>query len=185
MRRTYDRTGRDAQLAGTRSAILAAARRVAAEGIETFTITQVAREAHVALRSLYVHFPARAALLREVLMPATTVLPGLDGVALGTTRELLYRLQRSFAALASSLPASERDPAIERQHAVIAAALGPALGALGPRDRQRLLNAVLLISDAHSAEVCTRALGLDPAETGRLVVWCIETLIEGAASGSR
>lgn len=187
--RTYDRSLRDAQAAATRSAIVTAAGRVAAVGIEQFTMAAVARDAGVSLRTLYNHFPARADLLAEVLTPPSAVLPGLAGVSLSTPEELLYRLKRAVAAHAARFVprpgAPEALKARDAQQAVVAAGLAPVLRSLGPRERQRILNAVLLLSDARATETCRDALGLDAAESAQLIVWSIEALIERATNGAQ
>lgn len=77
-RRRYDGTRRQAQAAATRERILAAAERLfAAGGYTTVTLDAIAREAGVAIATLYLHFPNRTAIV-EGLANAVVAAPDLN-----------------------------------------------------------------------------------------------------------
>ena len=136
------------------------------------------------LRTVYVHFATRAALIEAAEPRRSEGIPGLEGQALQSPRELLYRLQRGFTAAATpSAGTREASPALIRSHEQVAGALRASLQRLAPRDRRLLLNAVLLIADPRSAETATSSLQLDAPETGQLIAWAIEMLLRGATSG--
>lgn len=181
MPRVYDTELRDGFARQTRERILAGARAVLAEGAAAFSVTRVAREAGVGLRTVYVHFPSKAALLEAAAPQIQGGIPGLDGTTVESPRELVYRLQRGFTALAATLPPPpEANERLTASHEQVALALAPALRALPPRERRMLLNAVLLVADGRSAATAREALGMDAPDTGQLVAWTVEMLIRNA-----
>lgn len=138
----------------------------------------VAREARVALRTVYLHFPSRAALLAAAEVAPGGSLPGFEGNPPASLRELTYRLQRAVATVAASRSgaAGSEPPA---HHEAVSRALLPTLRELPPRDRRLLLNAVLLLASPTVPHLCRDELGLDPAESGQLVAWLVEMAVRG------
>lgn len=92
-RRRYDGTRRRAQAAATRERILAAAeRQFAAAGYTTVTMDAIAREADVAIATLYKHFPNRTAIV-EGLANAVVTAPDLNVEQVVDEPEPLARLR--------------------------------------------------------------------------------------------
>ncbi len=177
---TYDTALRTAQAAETRRRILAAASAVLDRGLAGLTMAAVAREAGVALRTVYVHFPGRAALLDAVARPAaTTHGPLLGGPPPDTLRELTFRLQRAASARAEAMAPGSRDESDSVQEYLIPA-LTPALRAMPVRERRSLLAAIALLTSGGAVTTARQELALDPGEAGQLLAWAVTTLVRGA-----
>lgn len=94
--RRYHSPRRAQQAAQTRTAILAAARALfVAQGYARTTVADVAREAGVAVDTVYAAIGRKPALLREVL---ETALSGTDDVVPGPERDYVARVRAASSA---------------------------------------------------------------------------------------
>ena len=177
---SYDNTLRASLSAQTRSRIQEAATVVIGRGLAEFTMATVAQEAGVSLRTVYAHFPRRAALLEAVSNPQSAAgAPLLTGTPAATLRELLFKLQNAASTRAESL-APGGDEAADRALEPLLTALTPTLRAMAPRERRHLAAAVALIASPNAVATARITLGLDPGECGQLIAWAVATLVRGA-----
>lgn len=186
---------RDAQRRRTRRALVDATQRLLVEGV-TPSIEDIAAEADVSRRTVYMHFPT----LDQLILDATVgLLSSLDvDRALDSTDDAASRVEALVRALLAnapeSLPLGRRiirltvDRPAEpgeirrgyRRVEWIERALEPARSRLSADDFDRLVSALAVLVGWESMTVLEDIRGLQPAAQTEVLVWASRTLVQAA-----
>ena len=183
--RAYRSRTRDERAAATRDAIAAAlARHLASGDPHEPSLPDVARDAGVALRTVYHHLPDRAARLHAVAAWASDALghlPPIDGaVALPDHCRRVHARAAAEPVAARALTATvAAEPARDRRrrtHQLEIAALLTGVGA--PADPTRRATAVVaLLSSAEAHVALVDGHGLHPADAGEAAAQAVAATI--------
>lgn len=188
-------TGRVAQRRRTREAIVSATKRLLAQG-HTPSIDEIAADADVSRRTIYMYFPT----LDQLLVDATsgqlaehTIEPLLASPELGTDpRDRVDALARSLLALApEALPLGRRmlrltvDTEVAgdaprrgyRRMEWISRVLEPLRDELDHEQLERLTSALAIVLGWEAMIVLRDTRGLDPAEEERVIRWAARVLV--------
>lgn len=191
-------SGRDAQRARTRKAIVRAAAGMLERG-ERPDLEAVAAEAGVSRATAYRYFPGIDALLSEAAVDALMPEPGdlfdgavadpavrlamVDAAITGAIRQremplrlmLAQVLERSARGGVDGIPLRQnrRTPLIEK-------ALEPLGPRLSPENRQRLIGALAMVIGSEGHIALKDVLGLEPEQADAVRQWAITALL-GAA----
>jgi AcrR family transcriptional regulator len=181
----------DARSAAVRERVLEGVSEVLAGG-DDLTFARVARAAGVPERTLYRHFPTRAALLvavfewanrrvgfdgerpadrRGVTAAVRRTFPGFDEIA-PVVRELLLAPEGRLARLSDN----ER-----RQQAALAVVDAEAPG-LGLDERRRVAAVVQLLTAAATWQTLRDYWGMDGGEAGETAALALELVLDGAGA---
>lgn len=187
--REYHSTLREDQAEATARRIVEAAVRVLGRGPATFSIPAVAREAGVAVPTVYHHYGDKAALVRAVsehLDKAT----GLGPPPPMTTPAAIAKHIRSVsplldgrhALMAPALRTPEgtavRREQIAERRAMVRGALAGVLSRLDPADSEKLVSIVTVLCTSEMLGLLQEYLGLSGEEAGAAVAWAITHLSE-------
>lgn len=189
-KRTYNSPLRARRAAETRQRILEAAVKKVGEGASQLTIPKVAKEAGVAVPTVYRYFPSKEDLEDGIAEHVRTMLrirrddgpAGLQGLV-AVTRENWRRgaeappgtLQVMLASIARRLGDEDMGP----RRDWVARALEPDLAHLPPDARARVVAVVLALASSPGFVALARQ-GLDPDECADTFEWVLRTLITGA-----
>lgn len=193
MNESYRIDLRRKQKAATRARILDGLANVMATGVAELSVPAVAREAGVAVPTVYRHFPNKKALL-DALAPhierksgAGEVPDPQDPESLAASAyELFKRLDAlddaTRAAMASRLgKRMRRESMIARRRALIERALAPLARGLDPKERDRLTNVVLILWSSAALSAFKDYLGFDAEQAAEHVAWAIRALTRAPA----
>jgi AcrR family transcriptional regulator len=187
--------GRAAQRRRTRRAILDAAARLLASGGEP-TIAEVAAEAEVSRRTVYLHFPTLDQLLLDASLASldfdvdAAIAAGGEEVparvqalvdALAATVDASLPIGRRIVKLTVDAPASDTPRRGYRRTAWIEAALEPWRGRLGAGHFERLVSSLALVVGWEAFIVLFDVRGLDLASAREVVSDAARVLLEDAA----
>lgn len=199
-----ERAGRANQRLRTRKDLLDAAARLMQRGGRP-TLEEVAQEAMVSRATAYRYFPSPEALMLEAAVHIAVPEPAAL-FADFANEDPAARLQRVDAALHDMVQANETamrlmlasmleqsagrapsDPPARqnRRAGLIAAALAPAEGRLGPEQRALLSQAAALLVGAEALFVAKDVLQLDDAETRKIKQWALAVLTRAALADSQ
>ena len=192
----YVLTGRSAQKARTRDALIAAARDLVAAGI-TPTVEQTATAASISRTTAYRYFADKRALLLAAHpeTAATSMLPALaptdpaerlDAVIANFTAMILETeaQQRTMLRLSLEADASERGALPLRQGRAIAwfaEALNGLEGALSPNQVHQLVLAVRATSGIEALVWLVDIAGLQRDDAVALIRWSAQALLQHAS----
>lgn len=191
LRRRYASTLRDEQAEATRTRILEALIRTMAAGVAGLSVPAVAREAGVAVPTIYRHFGSKRGLL-EALNPYVVAKGGLMPEAmpqsvdeLGPSLRTLFRNLDGMdltlrAAMASELGQEARRAMMPERRARILTWIGGAAPDLPDAELRRLADVALILGSTAAFRAYKDYLDLGPDSAAALVDWAIRTLIEGA-----
>lgn len=192
---SYEKTGRTSQKARTRDALVAAARRVLADG-EVPTVEQAASAASVARATAYRYFPNQHALLvatfpevgeSSLLGPAPPADPRerLDAVVQAIAAQAVAHERELRLMLRLSL---DPDPAVRvdlpfrtgRRIVWISDALAPLRDRLGEPELRRLVHAVAATVGIDALVWLTDIAGLSREEACGVMRWSALGLLDAA-----
>ena len=195
IKRLYSSPLRERQSATTRARIITAAVALLAEHpSDELSHENVSREAGIAVRTAYRHFPKRADLLDAVWEHIDDRL-GLSELAANNSAELIALVPDLFhrfdnnaevvAALITSNTGHELSRRTgERRLQSIERALEQETGSLPRIERDRLNGLVRVLTSPLTWHVLRQKTRVTGAEPARAVTWALETLIETAKRGS-
>ncbi|HZC74228.1 MAG TPA: TetR/AcrR family transcriptional regulator [Jatrophihabitans sp.] len=194
-RQVESSSGRVAQRRRTREAILAATKRLLADG-HTPSIDEIASDADVSRRTIYMYFPTLDQLLVDAtsgLLSERTVEPVLDSPELGTDPiARVDALARSLLELApEGLPLARRmlkltvDAELPpgsarrgyRRMEWITRVLEPVRGQLDDEQFERLTSALAVVLGWEAMIVLRDSRGLGPADEERVIRWAAKALV--------
>lgn len=186
-KRTYTSSLRAQQAEDTRERILEAALKLIGEGAHRLTIPNVAKEAGVAVPTVYRHFATKEELEDAVadhvrnLVRVQTAFEGID--------ELVARMRELFAAFAGHPPGTiavllasvarnlER-PRPERL-SYVRDGLASELEGLSPEDAERIVLVAAALGSSPGALALMR-LGLTSDESADVVEWALNALVRAS-----
>lgn len=186
-KRTYNSSLRAQQAEETRERILEAAVKLLGEGAHRLTVPNVAREAGVAVPTVYRHFASKEDLEDGVadhvrrMVRNQVVFDGVDG--------MVERVRANFAEFQQLPPGAlpvllasvgrnlRRSPA-ERLD-IVGRNLADDLEGLSEHDRERVVLLAATLGSSPGAAAMMR-LGLDPDQAADLVAWVLYGMIEQA-----
>ncbi|MCB9777160.1 MAG: TetR/AcrR family transcriptional regulator [Alphaproteobacteria bacterium] len=191
--RSYHSPLRQQRAAETRDRILDAATAQLAQGASALTIPAVAREAGVAVPTVYRHFPSKEALEDGVAdhvrirAGVLEIQPGAGVDAwLAHSRRTWKRADAQgdevMAVLLASIGRQLLDERLADRVERVQAVLAPDLEGVDPADAERIAKVVAALSST-PGRVAFKRLGLDADASQDLVDWVIRTLLE--AHGGR
>ena len=194
--RTYRSELRAQQADETRTRILDATLRVAARGLATLSIPEVAREAGVSVPTVYRHFGTKADLLAE-LYPHVARRSGFDGLpdpssladVREAVREIFARLDATDdlarAAYASPLADQARHAMMPRRYARIRR-LGDSIEPkLTEADQDRIARLMVILTSSSALRMWRDHLGSTVEEAADDVDWIVRAAIAAAQKRSK
>lgn len=177
---------RAAQKAATRERIVDALVAQLVDDAEDLSVGRLADAAGVSVRTVYVHFPDREALLAALDERVNVDLVGQpayatpEDLATGTGEEFRQASANADVLLAQmrtrlgrELRARSRPDRARR----VRASLAPLLDALPPDEADEVLAVFLLLRGADAWKVLHADLGLDADACARAITWTLETLV--------
>jgi AcrR family transcriptional regulator len=191
---SYEDTGRRAQKARTREALVAAAREALAEGV-TPTVEQAAAAASVSRATAYRYFPNRHELLvaAHPEVEADSLLgddPPADPEArldatVRSLAEICLDAERSYRAmlrLSLSADAGRRELSLRkgRRYLWIEDALEPVRDRLGPEGFDRLVKAISLVVGIEALVTLIDLAGLSRERAVEVMRWSARALLRAA-----
>lgn len=191
---SYEDTGRRAQKARTREALVAAAREALAEGV-TPTVEQAAAAASVSRATAYRYFPNRHELLvaAHPEVEADSLLgddPPADPEArldatVRSLAEIFLDAERSYRAmlrLSLSADAGRRELSLRkgRRYLWIEDALEPVRDRLGPEGFDRLVKAISLVVGIEALVTLIDLAGLSRERAVGVMRWSARALLRAA-----
>jgi AcrR family transcriptional regulator len=192
---SYDQTGRTAQKARTRDALIAAARRLLADGT-TPTVEQAATAASIARATAYRYFPNQRDLLvatvpeltaSSMLGPAPPADPAerLHIVAAAIARQTVEHEPALRTMLRISLdpgpkPRNDLPFRIGRRITWVAQALAPLQGRLSKRELDRLVHAIAAAVGIDALVWLTDVAGLSRKRAIATMEWSANALLRAA-----
>ncbi|HUF67135.1 MAG TPA: TetR family transcriptional regulator [Longimicrobiales bacterium] len=194
----YEQTGRRAQKARTRAALIEAARGLLADGA-TPTVEEAAAAASVSRATAYRYFPTRAELLvaAHPEIEAVSLLGAeqprdpearLDAVVTGLVEIFLGSEESYRAMLRLSLlpdPAGRGELALRkgRRYLWIEEALGPVRDRLTPEEFRRLVHAVSVNVGIEALVTLVDLAGLSRQQAADVMRWSARSLLRAALAG--
>ena len=195
----YELNGRTRQKQRTRSALVAAARDLVAEG-ETPTVDEAAARASVSRTTAYRYFPNQRALLvaahpeieARSLLPETApsdVAARLDAVVATFLRLIVDTEAQQRTMLRLSLdpdPSHRGELPLRKGRAIgwIGEALSPLRGVMSERDLRRLIFAIRSAAGIEALVWLTDIAGLSRKEAVQLMRWSAGALLRSAMAAS-
>jgi len=192
---SYEETGRSAQKGRTRSALVAAARALVAEGAVP-TVDGVAERAGISRTTAYRYFPNQRVLLGAAhpetaassLLgdePPTDVTARLDRVVAAFTTLIAETEQQQRTMLRLSLEDVPGDLPLRQGRAIrwIREALEPLEGTLAAAELDRLVLAVRSVCGIEARVWLRDVAGLSPSEASELMRWSAAALLRSALEG--
>jgi AcrR family transcriptional regulator len=192
---SYEETGRRAQKARTRAALVGAARDLLSRGM-TPTVEEVAEAAAVSRATAYRYFPNQQALLLAAhpeidaasllgADPASDPAARLDRVVEGLAQIFLGAEESYRAVLRLSLDtdaAGRRELTLRkgRRYLWIRDALEPLRDRLSPFELERLVNAISITVGIEALVTLVDLAGLSRERAVEVMRWSALTLLEGA-----
>ena len=183
-RRAYDSPLRQEQAEATRARIIAAAIETLAEGGRDLTIPGVARGAGVAVRTVYVHFPTKDALLEGVYEELDQRIGQGPPLTAATIRERVRgfypameandRLVRAYVAIGGDV----RDRASRRRRERIEALVRELSPSLAPDDVVRAGALCHALVSSRTWSVFHDIWDLDGDEAGRTATWALQLVLD-------
>jgi AcrR family transcriptional regulator len=183
-RRTYESPLRQEQAEATRARILDAAVACLAEGGRELTIPEVARGAGVAVRTVYVHFPTKDALLEGVYDALDQRIGQGPPLTLDTVRERVRafypgleandRLVRAYVAIGGDV----RDRASRRRRERIEALVRELAPSLSDQDVVRAGALCHALFSSRTWTVYHDIWDLDGDEAGRAATWALRLVLD-------
>jgi len=196
----YELNGRTRQKHRTRTALVAAARELVAEG-ETPTVDEAAARASISRTTAYRYFPNQRALLVAAhpeievrsLLPDTApsdVAARLDAVVTAFLHLIVDTEAQQRTMLRLSLdpdPSHRGELPLRKGRAIgwIGEALSPLRGQMGERDLRRLILAVRSAAGIESLVWLTDIAGLSRKQAVELMRWSAGALLRSAQAESR
>jgi AcrR family transcriptional regulator len=188
---TYDSPLRREQAEQTRARIVEAARMLVVAGVEGLTMQQAAKEAGVALRTVFRHFPTREDLLDAVWqamnqqMGETPHLGSLDEL-MSFVPELFGRYESVEGQIRGAMFARTFEASRQRLGSDRARKMRQAVSAqfVGGDERSRAMaaSAAYTLTVPMVSIVLKEAFGLSTPEAARAVAWAIRTLTAAYAA---
>jgi AcrR family transcriptional regulator len=191
----YEATGRREQKARTRDALVAATRKLLADGV-TPTVEQAAAAARISRTTAYRYFPNQRSLLlaahpeieQHSLLPANPpadVADRLDLVIRGLTRVTLDWEPQLRTSLRLSLEPGGQQPELRQGRAIgwIEDALAPLRQTHPGVDVHRLAVAIRAATGIESLIWMTDIARLSRAEAVRLMRWSARAMLDAALAG--
>ncbi|MFG1424514.1 TetR family transcriptional regulator [Roseixanthobacter glucoisosaccharinicivorans] len=189
---------RVAQKQRTRAALLAAARRLLADG-GTPTVGEAADAAAISRATAYRYFSTPEALAQEALLDA--IAEEVDGVMLDAGLRALPPARQAEEVVASVLAMVLRHEALFRTYLSLAAAgqgtsrggrrvrwiseaLSGIAATMAPEAFTRLVNALSLLAGIETLVVLKDICGLDTAQVEATVRWIARTLVAGSLNAA-
>jgi AcrR family transcriptional regulator len=189
---------RVAQKQRTRAALLAAARRLLAEG-RSPTVGDAADAAAISRATAYRYFSTPEALAQEALLDA--IAAEMEGVMLDPSLTALPAARQAEEVVASVLAMVLRHEALFRTYLALAAsgqaasrggrrvrwisdALSGIAATMPPEAFARLVNALSLLAGIETVVVLKDICGLDAARIEDTVRWIARTLVAGSLSAA-
>jgi AcrR family transcriptional regulator len=192
---SYERTGRTQQKARTRDALIAATRRLLAQGT-TPTVEQAAAAAQISRATAYRYFPNQRTLLAATypVIDRRSLLPDpapadpaarLAAVADAQTQMVLEQEPELRAQLRLALDPDGADRGqlpLRRGRRItwIQEALAPLRGRLSERDLERLVHAIGATVGIEALVWLTDIAGLSRQQAVEVMRWSAETLLRTA-----
>lgn len=187
-KRTYTSPLREELARMTRENILEAALRLLAEGASALTVPAVAKEAGVAVPTVYRHFQSKEALesgvaehvraLSGVSSEPAAAGAGLDQL-LDSFRGIIERFEAlpegALVMLMADVGRRVPQEGAEARIANVRDTIAPDLEGLSPEDAERLTKVTTALCSS-PAGVAFRRLGLDWDESISLISWVLRTL---------
>jgi AcrR family transcriptional regulator len=188
---TYDSPLRREQAEQTRARIVEAARMLVVAGVEGLTMQQAAKQAGVALRTVFRHFPTREDLLDAVWhsmnekMGETPDLASLDELSTFVP-ELFGRYEAIEGQIRGAMFASTFQSSRRRLGSSRARKMRQAVAAQftegDDRSRAMAASAAYTLTVPLVSIVLKEAYGLSTPEAARAVTWAIRTLAAAYAA---
>jgi AcrR family transcriptional regulator len=203
MPRKQEETGRAAQRRRTRKAIVAAAAELLAHGA-TPSVTEIAEEAEVSRRTVYMYFPTLEQLLVDAALVSITresvdaVLEQLDAANEQDAESRVEAMTRSVQKLFVSTEqqgrtlirltvdgdrdsgATDRPVRGYRRVEWIERALAPVRGKLGKRRFEELVSALAMVIGWEALIVARDVRGLSQKEAEDVSAWAARALVRAA-----
>jgi AcrR family transcriptional regulator len=191
---SYDRTGRTQQKARTRDALIAATRRLVAQGT-TPTVEQAATAAQISRATAYRYFPNQQSLIvaAHPEIEASSLLPpdAPDDPAarFQAVIEAFTQLvadtepqQRTMLRLSLEPDAAKHDTLLRKGRAIgwIEEALRPLRGQLSAKELRRLVLAVRSATGIEARAWLTDIAGLSSREATELIRWTAHAIYQSA-----
>lgn len=193
-KKEYSSPLREEQAEQTRLRVVEAATRLVARGASALTIPAVAREAGVAVPTVYRYFPSKEALedgiaahVRALIgVPKQDVAGGLDGWVRATaeTWRRSASIDRSiYPVMLAAVGRDVFDPRGAKRRELVARSLAASLEGVEPAERRLFTDVVAALSSTTGAVSFLRT-GLDIEEAVARYAWLVERL-HGALRRSR
>lgn len=188
----HDMSARQRAWEQTRSDIIdAAARLVASEHPAAVTVPAVAAEAGVSVRTVYRHYPTKAALLdatsrRFLVRAGSSQVP----TSTGELADNLHRMWKTFDDDREAVRAEHRSDAgadlrarrLPRSRAVVRDIVATHVPDLSPPERDRLADLVVALASSSMYLELVDRLGWTSDDAAATVEWAIDSLLAAAGS---